>query len=1014
MLPVVLMIAEKPSVAETIAQKLSSQAPRVRKALNGIPVHEWDGSFANQRVMFRMTAVTGHVYGMDFPSKYNSWDKVDPADLFECPTVKTEANEKQKVPIMLKAESRNTSYVILWLDCDKEGENICFEITDILCEHMRLAPGQNLFRARFSALTTPDLKRAMETLTVPNENESKSVDARQELDLRIGCCFTRFQTKIFHGKYGSLDSALISYGPCQTPTLGFCVKRHDIIQQFKPEKFWTIRVSVILDAEKDVSLSWSRNRLFDKEAAEYFLNSIKESKTAKVTDCTKKECAKKRPVGLNTVEMLRLASSRLGFSPHHTMQVAERLYTQGYISYPRTETTHYPANFDYRSVLSKFSSHDQWSQYVTWDSIVQPLKGHDAGDHSPITPLVAVNSSVFHDSDAAKLYEFVLKYFISTVTEDCIYLETNITFKIQNETFTFCGKEIIKPGFTKVYPFSVISSDDQIPQVTVNSSYPISEKKITESETKPPDYLTESELISMMETHGIGTDASIPVHINNICQRNYVKLIPGRKLQPTELGIILVHGYLKIDPELVLPTMRAELEKQLELIAKGSATIGPVVQHTVDIFKAKFLYFVKNIGGMDELFEVSFSKHADSGKPFSRCGKCRRYMKLVLNRLHCQVCQDTYSVPSDGTLRAFNDLRCPLDDFELVEFSSGKSYIFCPYCINNPPFDGMKKGNGCNNCSHPSCVYGFNSKTIAQCAECEQGLMVLDPASGPKWKISCNKCNVFLSVQCKKLSVLEETCGDCSSQCVAVDDKKGCLYCTEEFEANVEMHRLVDQRRGGRGGGRGRGREISVILLLNVYRTLSKERLNHSSGRESGKFYHHHPNFTNFDSNITQVQWDSLVPGGSQSWSRLPQFTKRNGAVQACGSRLVEMVKGLCRSHSGVFSGFNRRSDSSMNGLFSDDSQDPNNNSNDLVSDYLSAHYGSLDSNLDKDVDNSFSDLELLWPNNPKSLAFKILTESKAHQRFRRNISDECCKKPCSVNDMVKYCGGGRRIAAYQ
>jgi DNA topoisomerase-3 len=72
------------------------------------------------------------------------------------------------------------------------------------------------------------------------------------------------------------------------------------------------------------------------------------------------------------------------------------------------------------------------------------------------------------------------------------------------------------------------------------------QKKILESETKPPDYLTESELITLMEEHGIGTDASIPVHINNICQRNYVQLLPGRKLAPTELGIILVHGYLKV------------------------------------------------------------------------------------------------------------------------------------------------------------------------------------------------------------------------------------------------------------------------------------------------------------------------------------------------------------------------------------------------------------------------------------------------------------------------------------
>ena len=70
--------------------------------------------------------------------------------------------------------------------------------------------------------------------------------------------------------------------------------------------------------------------------------------------------------------------------------------------------------------------------------------------------------------------------------------------------------------------------------------------KLQEKQTSPPDYLTESELITLMEKHGIGTDASIPVHINNICERNYVQIVGGRKLQPTTLGIVLVHGYQKV------------------------------------------------------------------------------------------------------------------------------------------------------------------------------------------------------------------------------------------------------------------------------------------------------------------------------------------------------------------------------------------------------------------------------------------------------------------------------------
>lgn len=151
-------------------------------------------------------------------------------------------------------------------------------------------------------------------------------------------------------------------------------------------------------------------------------------------------------------------------------------------------------------------------------------------------------------------------------------------------------------------PWLSIPPDERIPQnIAAGDEFYITDVKLNERMTSPPDYLSEADLISLMEKHGIGTDASIPTHIHNICLRNYVKVTPNRRLTPTRLGIVLVHGYQKIDKELVLPTMRAALEKELNQIAVGRAGYSTVLQQTLQEFRRKFLHFVENITSMDQV-----------------------------------------------------------------------------------------------------------------------------------------------------------------------------------------------------------------------------------------------------------------------------------------------------------------------------------------------------------------------------------------------------------------------------
>jgi DNA topoisomerase-3 len=256
----------------------------------------------------------------------------------------------------------------------------------------------------------------MNNLVLPNKNEALSVDARQELDLRIGCAFTRFQTKYFQGKYGDLDSTLVSYGPCQTPTLTFCVDRLDKIKSFKPENFWYLDIDLKTNGKK-IAIKWSRVHLFDKEVVYLFYNDLKSEKNARVIDVRLQEKSKARPLALNTVEMLRSASAGMGMSPMHTMSIAERLYTQGFISYPRTETTQYPTNFDFKQVLVQQQNNSIWGDHVKQllnGDLCSPRKGTDVGDHPPITP-TAVASQNELSGDAWKLYEFVTRTFIATV-----------------------------------------------------------------------------------------------------------------------------------------------------------------------------------------------------------------------------------------------------------------------------------------------------------------------------------------------------------------------------------------------------------------------------------------------------------------------------------------------------------------------------------------------------------------------------------------------------------------------
>lgn len=835
--PVVLMVAEKPSIAQCVANALCSNVDDVAiRGSSPCVTHLWRGAFEHlSAVDFRMTCVLGHIYRTDFAAE--SQDAADPAALFDARVKKLA--DKSVVERHLQHESRGVDALILWLDCDREGENICFEVIDNVRPHMR--PGASVFarpiyRAKFSSLAPTDLRASFRSLGLPNENEARAVDARQEIDLKVGVAFTRFQTAHFLDKYANLNSRLISYGPCQTPTLGFCVARHDLIRAFVPEPYWLIDVAVE-HAEQRIALTWDRGRLFSREMALVFHDLVRAAPTASLVACTTTPTRRVRPIPLNTVDMLKIASRQLGISPKQAMQLAEHLYTAGFISYPRTESSRYADAFDLRNVLQAHECHSIWGDYVRSLLIAginrSRRDGVDAGDHPPITPMRAANANELHGAEW-RLYDYIARHFIATVSPDAEFESTVASFDIGGERFTCNGRRAVSPGFTLLMPW-LVDADQELPPLADVRQVRVLEVALRQADTTPPSHLSESELISLMEKNGIGTDASIASHIDNIAERRYVELneSSGRRLVPTQLGVALVHGYYRIDPDQVLPTVRRNIEQLIGLIARGEASFDVVVPHALALFKAKYQYFVEHIDRMDELFAATFQVRVDralkpQSKPHlqSRCGRCRRYMSIIMSkpvRMHCETCEMTYQLPQHGSIRLYKGITCPLDDFELVLYSvaSGKSFPVCPACYNEPLIDEQTLHSGCNQCPHPTCEHGATKNAVWPCPECDFGTLVLDRNSAPKWRVDCNAClyRIELPERAHRVHVSKATCGTCGSFKLAIDfhaklspladgETKyvGCLMCDALLaEVTTDAHARAPSGGGG-GGGRGRGR----------------------------------------------------------------------------------------------------------------------------------------------------------------------------------------------------------------
>jgi DNA topoisomerase-3 len=331
---------------------------------------------------------------------------------------------------------------------------------------------------------------------------------------------------------------IISYGSCQFPTLGFVVDRYLRVRNFVPEPFWTIRVAHQKDGI-DVRFSWKRVHLFDRMAVTIIYERCLIAKTAKVLTMQKKPTKKWKPLPLTTVELQKLGSRFLRMSSQEVMTTAEALYTKGWISYPRTETDQFDKGMDLRKLVEKQQQDNNWGAFAHMlmnGGFNQPRNGRNNDKaHPPIHPVNYVASTALSDTEK-RVYEFVVRRFLACCSEDAVGEATDIEIDYGGEIFSAHGLTVIARNYLDVYPYDKWESSQNLPQYTVGEVFEPKEATMHDGKTTAPSYLTEPELIGLMDANGIGTDATMAEHIAKIQMREYVIARPKGGAAPANGG----------------------------------------------------------------------------------------------------------------------------------------------------------------------------------------------------------------------------------------------------------------------------------------------------------------------------------------------------------------------------------------------------------------------------------------------------------------------------------------------
>ncbi len=661
-----LVITEKPQAAGKIAAALSNGKDKKISKPGGVSYYELERN--NKPIM--VACAVGHLFSVSQTKKGTDYPIFDVGWFPNFEVRKGDFTKKYYT--VIKNLVKNASEIIIATDFDIEGEVIGYNIVRFIANQ------KDAKRMKFSSLTAKEIQDSYDNAHPTIEwGQAIAGETRHFLDWLYGINLSRALMNAIKstGKF-----QIMSIGRVQGPALHLIVDKEKQIKAFKPTTYWQIFLT-INDGKNILEVKHNKD-ITKKQELEKF-KKLKGKKADVTTKKTKQTIPPPAPFDLT-----RLQTEAYKFhsiTPSHTLQIAQKLYLAGLISYPRTSSQKIPESMQPQKIIKQLSKkHYELTKHITRSKPIEGAKSDPA--HPAIIP-TGINQKL-EDRDE-KIYNLILKRFISCFCDNAELENKKIEAEIDKLKFSAKGMEILKPGWMNVYPIKMEEKEIK----DMNGKANIDKVKTEEKETKPPRRYSPASIIIELEKRNLGTKATRANIIETLYNRNYVK---DKQIKATELGIKLIESLEKHSPIIIDEKLTREIEKDMDNIRnskkdleKKEKTTLKKAEKSITIISKDFKKQENEIGKeLNQANEAGWEQQKEDNKLGVKCPGCKkgeltlkytpRFKSYFVACTEYPNCRQTFSLPSQSLIKKTEKICEDCNYPMLLRIKQGKRpWVFC-------------------------------------------------------------------------------------------------------------------------------------------------------------------------------------------------------------------------------------------------------------------------------------------------------------------------------------------------